>query len=473
MGMKSPLTLYWSRRDFRLHDNPALSEAVSYSKKTNSPFIPLFILEPYMTKGIGFGYSSSYMISKAIPAFAKKFKTFAIVHHTAASYLINLAKKYELTVFVNEDVHPDFYAQIHKLKNKGVIVHVCTDRLTVDKNVRTSTGGIYSIFTPFKNAVWNTFLEVQPVKKTNLSSITYASTEHITHKIQSEDIHKLCRVRKKINIKKYTFDVHEFPNLTNWYTTEDEALHIFMRFLKNEGIAKYKENRDGLSIDGTSKMSTALAWGLVSSRTLIFEIQKYYNHSFKMPVAENNQTRGALCYISELIWREFYAYLLFHNPKLLTTEFQQKYRGVITWASKDIAVQRFIAWMNGKTGYPIVDAAMNQLKKTGWMHNRARMIVASVLTKNFGVDWRWGQEYFRYVLVDIDEASNNGGWQWGASVGADPKPIRIFNADLQAQAHDADGTYRNTWLTTTDLEIKPIIEHKIAREEALGRYKMR
>jgi deoxyribodipyrimidine photo-lyase len=217
-------------------------------------------------------------------------------------------------------------------------------------------------------------------------------------------------------------------------------------------------------------MSVALAWGFVSARTLTHEIQKYFDDSFTISPAEDTHNEGALCYISELIWREFYAYLLFHNPELLNTEFQKKFRGTIKWVPNTVAIQRFTAWIQGETGYPIVDAAMHQLKKTGWMHNRARMIVASVLTKNFGVDWRWGQEYFRYILVDIDEASNNGGWQWGASVGADPKPIRIFNAELQAETHDAKGIYRDTWLGFMRPEIKPIIEHKIAREEALKRY---
>ena len=128
--------------------------------------------------------------------------------------------------------------------------------------------------------------------------------------------------------------------------------------------------------------------------------------------------------------------------------------------------------MQGKTGYPIVDAAMMELAKTGYMHNRARMIVASVLTKNFGVDWRWGQEYFRAMLIDIDEASNNGGWQWGASVGAEPKPIRIFNPYLQADNYDKQGLYQKKFLPEEYFSNPPtvIVEHKQARGEALNRY---
>ncbi len=474
--MKSPLTIYWARRDFRIHDNPALSGAADHSKKEGCPLLPLFILEPYMSEGVEFGYSSQYMIAKAVLHFANKFKKFAVVHHKAAAYLTKLADTYSVHIFVNEDVHPDFYKQIKKIQESGVQVTVLNDRLTVPKDTKTGTGNLYSVFTPFKNAVWDTFIESKPIKSVDPASLTYidqSSFDKLTHLISAEKISEHMKWNKSVKLRGHTFDIPEIPNLSNWYTTEDEALNNFKTFLKSGGIASYKEKRDALNTDGTSKMSTALAWGLISARTLVHEIQKHFDNSFKTSDAESYD-EGAVCYISELIWREFYAYLLFHNPNLLDTEFQKKFRGTIQWSAPKIAKERFEAWIKGETGYPVVDAAMKQLAKTGWMHNRARMIVASVLTKNFGVDWRWGQEYFRHVLIDIDEASNNGGWQWGASVGADPKPIRIFNAELQAKTHDADGAYQNKWLGSDGFmqrpEIKPIIEHKVAREEALRRY---
>lgn len=157
----------------------------------------------------------------------------------------------------------------------------------------------------------------------------------------------------------------------------------------------------------------------------------------------------------------------------MQTEFQERFRGTIAWVEDAEALRRFTAWVRGETGYPVVDAAMKQIAKTGWMHNRSRMIVASILTKNLGVDWRWGQEYFRAALIDLDEASNNGGWQWGASVGADPKPIRIFNPELQAKNYDASGAYQAKWLGGENIFSRvqvPLVEHKLAREEALRRY---
>jgi deoxyribodipyrimidine photo-lyase len=251
--------------------------------------------------------------------------------------------------------------------------------------------------------------------------------------------------------------------------SEGEALKAYKAFLKNS-IDEYKNKRDFLSEQGTSKMSLALAWGFVSARTLCLLIKEYYNTSFENP--HSLRHGGATHYISELIWREFYGYLLHHYPQLMHTEFQEKFRGRIRWQENKEAHKRFVAWMRGETGYAIVDAAMKQLATLGWMHNRARMIVSSVLTKNLGVDWRWGQEYFRAMLIDLDEASNNGGWQWGASVGADPKPIRIFNPYLQAKNYDADGGYQKKWLPPERLvlELPLLVEHKRAREDALARY---
>lgn len=178
-----------------------------------------------------------------------------------------------------------------------------------------------------------------------------------------------------------------------------------------------------------------------------------------------------MVFLSELIWREFYKYILFQRPQVLHTEFQPKYRETIKWTQDSVALHRFQLWIKGQTGYPAVDAAMNQITSMGWMHNRSRMMVASILTKNLGVDWRWGQEYFRAALIDMDEASNNGGWQWGASTGADPKPIRIFNPYLQAENYDKNGLYQQKWLPK-DYKSQPIIEHKDARVEAINRYKL-
>lgn len=476
--MKSPLVIYWSRKDFRLHDNPALHEALSFAKDNSIPFVPIYILEPYMTSGSSkyqFGYPSRYMISHALPQFAEQFERFVTVHHTAAAYFKHLSKTYTLHVYVNEDVYPDFYTQIQKMTEAGIAVQVLRDRVTVPKDIKTGTGNIYSVFTPFKNAVWDKFVHSKPLPKANVSLATYIKASDVknwTHTINAtqKDILRLFSTERTLQVGKVHIDLSKhttLPDLTTWYTSEDAALKSFKSYAARNGVQEYKLNRDSLEGDTekhglTSKMSVALAHGFISSRTLVDIIQK------EIPHFEKND--GALCYISELIWREFYGYLMYNHKDLMHTEFQKKYRNNIAWVTGTEATKRFTAWITGTTGYPIVDAAMKQLEKTGWMHNRARMIVSSVLTKNLGVDWRLGQEYFRATLIDLDEASNNGGWQWGASVGADPKPIRIFNPTLQAETHDKTGAYQEKWLGVFKNQRAPIVDQKTARNEALRRY---
>lgn len=497
--MKTALTIYWSRRDFRLADNPALLAASDFAISNKTAFLPLFILEDYMTEGdptFQFGYPSRWFLSQALPQFASQFKQFAIVQGKGAQYLIDLSKKYELTVFVNDDVYIDFYKQITKLKNAGVNVTVLEDALSVPKDTRSGEGNLYSVFTPFKKNVWARFIAHKPQG-------TFSSPVDLTYLAESESkqlpnlitntapaISKVFSKKRLLNISGQTLDLEELipeQKITGWYTTEAEVRQRFSDYLKSGELDAYKKNRDSLELDATnqdetrtaytgktSKMSLALAWGLVSARTLMQMMQKHFDESFDNPFS-TRVSEGALTYLSELIWREFYRYQLFHRPDLMDTEFQKKFQGTIKWVDVETARVRFIAWIKGETGYPIVDAAMKQLSETGWMHNRSRMIVASILTKNFGVDWRWGQEYFRAVLIDLDEASNNGGWQWGASVGADPKPIRIFNAELQAKNYDASGAYQDRWLRNRysfalTVPVVPIIEHKQAREEALKRY---
>ncbi|MBY0538630.1 DNA photolyase family protein [Patescibacteria group bacterium] len=494
-----PLTIYWSRRDLRLADNPALLAASSYAVEHKTAFLPLFILEDYMTAGdpaFQFGCPSRWFLSEALPQFASQFEQFAIVTGKGAQYLIELGKKYQLTVFVNDDVYIDFYKQITKLQNAGVNVTVLEDALSVPKDTRSGEGNLYSVFTPFKKNVWARFITYKPQPTFQpIQELSYLSSKEIPAlpnllSNTTGAIFETFSKKRLLTIAGTTLDLAELiplQNMAGWYTTEAEALKRFADYLKSGDLDAYKKNRDSLELDAanhdetrtaytgkTSKMSLALAWGLVSARTLMQMMQKHFDESFDNPFS-TRVSEGALTYISELIWREFYRYQLFHRPDLMDTEFQKKFQGTIQWVDTETAQARFLAWMKGETGYSIVDAAMKQLAETGWMHNRSRMIVASILTKNFGVDWRWGQEYFRAVLIDLDEASNNGGWQWGASVGADPKPIRIFNAELQAKNYDASGAYQERWLRSDgafslNAPSVPIIEHKQAREEALMRY---
>lgn len=480
--MKEKIAVYWSRRDFRVRDNPALTAAIAFTKKENAVLLPLFILEDYMCAGdskFQFGYPSRVFLSKALPLFASEFPHFTLVRGKGAETILKLSKKADIHVFVNEDVYPDFYTQIKTIENAGVDINLVADMLTVSKETKTGAGNYYSVFTPFKKAVWKEFVEAKTLPKASFGDVSFVSSQKIkdlfskTVEPKEKEIMKCFSDKKTFMAGRKEYDISELIDRTmkfeNWYVSEESALKHFDSYLKND-MAGYKDNRDSLEKDKTSRMSLALAWGLVSARTLKDKIQKHFDAKFESPFMVSHS--GAMHYISELIWREFYKYLFFHNPKLMNQEFQEKFRGTVKWVEAHVAHKRFEAWIQGKTGYSVVDSAMMQLAEEGWMHNRARMVVASVLTKNLGVDWRWGQEYFRAMLLDLDEASNNGGWQWGASVGADPKPIRIFNPYLQAKNYDTDAVYQKKYLSEEYLENPPapIVEHKNARDEALRRY---
>ena len=415
--VKEKICIYWARRDFRLTDNAALYEAVAYAKEHKTQLLPTFVLEDYQRDGgtqFQFGYPQRQFLSRALPAFAEQFESFYIATGKGADTFIELAQQYELHIFVNEDVYTDFYKQIKKLEEVNISFTVTKDQLSISKETRTGAGAVYSVFTPFKNAVWQSFVRMEITPTVSFKDVEFLPKEKVAelphaHHPSEAVLQKLCSTERLFRVGTHTIDIDTlFPfktNCTLWYTTETEALSQFEIFLKN-GILNYKDKRDSVSEEGTSKMSLALAWGLVSARTLTYKIQTHFKEDLENPFS-NRINQGVLTFISELIWREFYKYLFFHKPELMDTEFQERFRNTIAWVPDDEAQKRFKAWVQGNTGYKLVDAAMLQLAHTGWMHNRARMVVASVLTKNLGVNWRWGQEYFRAMLIDLDEASNN------------------------------------------------------------------
>lgn len=468
------LNIYWSRHDFRLDDNPALYNCLKKSRGDGELFLPLFILEDYMTQGdpsFQYSYTSRILLSKILSRFSENFEDFSTIKGKTCQVLTKLSKRYIVKVYVNDDIHPDFYKQIKKLEKEGLEINVYEDVLTINKETKTITGNYYSIFTPFKNNVLQSFIDSPLTSKSNPSKdIKYLSKKEIQKIFSNEeiitntekDILKEFADTRLIKVGKNIINLDELierPKLDHIYSTEKEALTLFKKFIKNDGLINYKDKRDFLK-NTNSDMAIALTWGLTSARILFREIKNHH---------ENIHQLGIQTYISELVWREFYKYILYHNPTVLNEEFQKRYKNKIEWRENKEAVKFFKLWIQGKTGYDIVDASMLELSKTGQMHNRSRMIVASILTKNLGVDWRWGQEYFRAILADLDEASNNGGWQWSASVGSDPKPIRIFNPYTQAENYDGDKTYRDRWLGK-DYNLEAIIEHKVARNEALIRY---
>lgn len=473
-----PLIIYWCRRDFRLHDNPALHTALQESVATTTPFTALFIVEDYMREDT-FNIPARTLLSEMIAQHSENIPHFSVVTAKAAEYFTNLAKHHTLHIHVNEDIHPDFFKQIKKIQSHNITITVHTDRLTINKNTVSGTGNHYSVFTPFKHAVWQEFVQstVTPTVTNTLLNKAHWHTTPLPHSVSS--IAPLFSKKVSLYLPEHTEAITlPVPNFdtSSWYSSEQQALHLCDTFIKQH-ITSYKDRRDILSdtavvTDATSHLSIGLAWGLISARTIL---QKIFAHHSQEEVVTNDSIST---FISELIWREFYGYLFYHNTSLLHTAFQKKYHNTIAWRYYENPTEAelfFVSWIQGATGYPIVDAAMQEIAHTGWMHNRSRMVVASILTKNLGIDWRWGQAYFQLMLADIDEASNNGGWQWGASVGADPKPIRIFNPSLQAERFDPEGWYQKKWLPETYFlpggpSSAPLIPHEQARFDALRRY---
>jgi deoxyribodipyrimidine photo-lyase len=223
------------------------------------------------------------------------------------------------------------------------------------------------------------------------------------------------------------------------------------RWASSEALRSYDTRRDRLDLDGTSRLSQDLRWGLLSPVEVVARC--------------GGAGTGPARFRSELAWRDFYAHLLWHQPRVARRAFREDLEDV-AWSDDAGAVE---AWKAGRTGYPVVDAAMRQLLATGWMHNRARMIVASFLTKHLGVDFRIGEQHFMEHLVDGDPASNNGGWQWAASTGTDPQPwFRIFNPTLQGRRHDPDGAYVRRWIP--ELAAVPGLEGAAVHEPPPGAY---
>ncbi|MBC7472024.1 MAG: deoxyribodipyrimidine photo-lyase [candidate division SR1 bacterium] len=484
---KQKLIIYWSRRDFRLLDNPALYNAVEKAKEEKVLFLPIYILDNALLGGNegNIGYPRRFYLSKILSKFINKFDCFSVLAGTPNDIFRELSKHYDIYIYVNHDV--ESYSRKRDQEIADLIgsdkFFASKDQLTVPKDTISGSGSLYTVFSPFRNTVLQGFLKSVTFQKPQLNDIKYAQNISFdNYDITSLDL-ELKNIDKSQQLifnlinkqwqvrfgKDQTISLDAIwnrPDYSNWYSSEDEAIAQFEDFVRNK-ILNYKENRDSLALDlqgngQTSKMSLALKWGLISSRTIKEIVLRQHGGLEK---------EGVFSYISEIIWREFYKYILYNNPSVLDLEFQKRFQNnEIKWVDDKTALYRFEKWIKGETGYEVVDAAMHQIANTGWMHNRSRMIVASVLTKNLGVDWRWGQDYFRAVLLDLDEASNNGGWQWAASVGADPKPIRIFNPYLQQENYDNNKEYIRFWLPKNYNIHEPIVDHKQAREEALKRY---
>jgi deoxyribodipyrimidine photo-lyase len=316
-----------------------------------------------------------------------------------------------------------------------------------------SDGKPYTVYTPFSKT-WKNLLPI------DLNSINTLEEIPTLPAIPSDPI-------------------PEYPQERLFPAGEIEAQKRLSSFLE-EGIYAHSESRNRLDLDGTSALSPYIRFGMLGLRTVVEHARQPI-----LDAPDIESQKSAQTWLNELIWREFYIYILYHFPQVQTRSFQPQYDH-IQWRND---TSEFDAWVEGRTGYPVVDAAMRQLIETGWMHNRARMIVASFLVKNLLIDWRWGESWFMQNLLDGDLAANNGVWQWTAGSGTDAAPyFRIFNPILQSKKFDPNGDYIRKWvpeLAHLDSKVihtpwesegvtpgypKPIVDHKFARERALAAY---
>ena len=284
------------------------------------------------------------------------------------------------------------------------------------KKIVTGAGTYFKVFTPysrsFREELNKEYLQCFP-----------APLEQQTKIGDSDEIPKfeLENALKKNAIKLYE------PG-------EKAAIKILENFFENK-ISDYKVARDFPAQDSTSKLSVYLSSGIISAKKCVSKL---------LEISEDSPGTGEYSWFNEIIWREFYKYIIFHYPRVsMRKSFNEKYDQVI-WRDDE---EDFIAWTKGETGFPIIDAAMKQLLNTGWMHNRLRMIVAMFLSKNLLIDWKRGEEFFMQNLIDGDHASNVGGWQWSASTGVDAAPyFRIFNPITQSEKFDKEGLFLKHYL---------------------------
>ncbi|MFN2150851.1 MAG: cryptochrome/photolyase family protein [Anaerolineales bacterium] len=460
-------TIWWVRRDLRLSDNQALYAAV----QSGDQVTPVFIIDPRLTetqplpqKRIDFLWGGLQALDKSLRARGSRL---IVRRGDPLEELAHLVKESKASaVYAEEDFTP-FARRRDRAIARELPLHLLPGlTMFFPDSVRKADGNPYTVFTPFSKA-WHRTLQGNSRK-------LLSAPERMATPIE---ITSLPLPNPVGNV--------QFP------PGEIEALHRLQNFTtgNHAPIYQYADQRDRPDLPGTSTLSPYLRFGMLSARQAVFAAEQAAQLA-----PDETARQGAQTWLNELIWREFFISILFHFPDVMKESFRPELRQ-ISWRNNEV---EFLAWKEGQTGYPIVDAAMRQLAKTGWMHNRARMIVASFLVKDLLINWRWGERWFMQMLVDGDPAANTGGWQWSAGTGTDAAPyFRIFNPVLQGKKFDPQGDYvrqwvpelanlppkfiHNPWEMPHQLQIQfnvllgveypfPIVDHTLARERTLEAY---
>jgi deoxyribodipyrimidine photo-lyase len=444
--------LFWHRRDLRLADNLSLAKAAAATPAVTG----VFVLDPAILAAADLAPARLWFLSESLKELAAGWRQvgsrLVLLRGDPAELLPRLALAVGAqAVAWNRDVEPYGRARDQRvakaLQAEGCRVEVAWDQLLVEPSaLRTGAGDPYRVYGPFLRN-WRG----QVARRTALGAALDGGLEPAGAPRSLRDLTpdalprpdlwaalpSLEAVPSEAELAAATGRA-PFAGAPRCPCRPGEAAALAqLEAFAAGALGRYEPDRNAPGLAGTSGLSAALKFGTLSPR------QAWAAAREALAGAGSEEERQAIgVWEQELAWREFYQQALFHFPELAEGPYRPQWRH-FPWEN-DAA--RFEAWCEGLTGVPIVDAAMRQLKESGWMHNRCRMIVASYLVKDLIVDWRWGERQFMAHLVDGDLAANNGGWQWSASSGMDPKPLRIFNPTTQAARFDPEATYIRTWL---------------------------
>ncbi|EON12270.1 deoxyribodipyrimidine photo-lyase [Pandoraea sp. SD6-2] len=472
--------LVWMRRDLRCTDNATLTQALSTCREVYVVFVFDTTILKYLPsddRRVAFIHDSVAELARTLEDAGG---ALIVRHDDPAVAIPSLAKSLGVqAVFAGRDYEPAAVARdrsvARSLDDLGIAFEALKDQVIFEvSEILTAQGEPYSVFTPYQRA-W--LKQVRPV-----DLAPHGRTRDLEHLAVPPN-----GAEALPSLASLGFDVPESRRMAV-PAGESGARQLLDDFLPR--MAHYHERRDYPAVRGPSYLSVHLRFGTVSIRTLARE-------AHAAMLREGDAGSGAQKWLSELIWREFYFMILHHYPHVAGQAFKPAY-DAIEWASGTAADANFQAWCEGRTGYPLVDAAMRQINQTGYMHNRLRMVTASFLVKDLGIDWRRGEAYFARALNDFDLAANNGGWQWAASTGCDAQPyFRIFNPTTQSETFDPHGRFIRKYVpeladlpdkalhapwradaqTLLDAKVtlgrdypQPVVAHDVARKETLARY---
>lgn len=425
INMKEEFSIFWFRRDLRLHENHGLFRALQGSKKV----IPLFIFDeqilselPKNDARVSFIYENLLGLDRRLKSFGS---SLLVKKGKPSDVWATLITTYGLKeVFTNADYEPYAIKRDREIQDllskKDIPMNFFKDQVIFEKNeVVKGDGKPYTVFTPFKNK-WLSLFQASDLRSYDSAALkNYAA------------IHEAFPSMDDLGFQPSSIKVPPF--------CADQIDH-------------YAEQRDFPSVS-TTRIGPHLRFGTISIRQVISDLQKKDS-----------------VYLSELIWREFFMQILYHFPRVVTENFKPQYNNIL-WRNRP---EEFEKWCLGQTGYPLVDAGMRELNATGFMHNRVRMVAASFLCKHLLIDWKWGEAYFAEKLLDYELASNNGNWQWAAGTGCDAAPyFRVFNPSEQIKKFDKDLSYIHQWVPEWETLSypQPMVEHKMARLRAIETYK--